>query len=51
MKNEGEFNTLEFRDFIRKHKEYEEEVFYPTLERELDAEHKKRIVEHINAKL
>jgi hemerythrin-like domain-containing protein len=51
LKNAGEFDTLEFRDFIRKHKEYEEEVFYPTLERELDSGQKNRIIEHINAQI
>jgi len=51
LRNAGEFDTLEFREFIQKHKEYEEEVFYPTLERELDAEHKNRIIQQINAQI
>lgn len=44
-------DTLEFRDAIMEHKEYEEEIFYPTLEKELDESQKKRIINQIETQI
>jgi hemerythrin-like domain-containing protein len=51
LKDNEDFDTATFRKRLSTHKDYEEETFYPMLERELDSAKKKMIIDKISTQI
>jgi hypothetical protein len=48
LRDRKDFDVVKFRELLEKHKRYEDENFYPTLDNELDDTKKKIIMDRIS---